>query len=248
VIAPLVDGIGLFAPLNELFPDMSEEDWAHYRERYPDLVAGEFWRLPVMCFLVRAGGKTVLVDTGAGPKSLWNDWMPQAEAQEGLLPGLRRHGVEPEDVDVVFLTHDHIDHVGWNAYEDGTPVFPTARYLLHEDALASARSRAGRIHIDRCILGLGDRLEVMQDEDEIAPGLEVIPLPGHAAGHVGLRIGDGAVIVADAIPHPAQLDHPEWTFAYDDDPQTAVETRRLILEEFGDREIFCSHLPTGWRR
>jgi glyoxylase-like metal-dependent hydrolase (beta-lactamase superfamily II) len=248
LVEPLFDGIGLLGPLHELFPDMSEEDWAPYRVRYPDLVAGEFWRLPVMCFLVRADGQTVLVDTGAGPKSLWNDWMPQPEVQEGLLRDLRGHGVEPEDVDVVFLTHVHVDHVGWNAYEDGSPVFTRARYILHEDALAAARRRAGRTHIDRCVLGLEHRLETVRDGDEIAAGLRVIPLPGHDDGHVGLRVGDEAVIVADAVPHPAQLDHPEWTFAYDEDSQKAIETRRLILEEFGDLEIFTSHLLVGWRR
>ena len=56
------------------------------------------------------------------------------------------------------------------------------------------------------------------------------------------------IIVADAVPHPAQLDHPEWTFGYDEDPGLAVETRRRILDEFGDREIFVSHARTGWRR
>ena len=97
-----------------------------------------------------------MVDTGAGPKGLWTDWMPEPESQEKLLPELRRHGVEPDDVDIVFLTHVHIDHVGWNAQEDGSRTFPRARYLLHEDALAAARRRADRVHIDRCVLGIED--------------------------------------------------------------------------------------------
>jgi Metallo-beta-lactamase superfamily len=36
------------------------------------------------------------------------------ESEGGLLPGLAELGVGPDDVDVVFLTHIHIDHVGWN--------------------------------------------------------------------------------------------------------------------------------------
>ena len=247
MVEPLVDGIGLLGPLDELFPDTPPGAWAPYRERYPELLAGNSWRLPVVCFLVRVSGVIVLVDTGAGPKGLWDDWGPEPESQERLLPELRGHGVEPEDVDIVFLTHDHIDHVGWNAYEDGTPVFSRARYLLHEEALASARGRAGPIHIDRCILGIEDRLETVRDGEEVAPGVTVTALPGHAAGHVGLRVGDEELIVADAVLHPAQLDHPEWTFAYDDDPREAIETRRRILGELGSEVVYASHVTTGWR-
>ena len=248
MVEPLCDGVGLLGPLGELFPDMSEENWATYRERYPELVAGDAWRLPIMCFLVREGEATVLVDTGAGPTGLWTDWMPEPEAQERLLPDLRAHLVEPEDVDIVFLTHVHIDHVGWTAYEDGTPVFPRARYRLHEDALAAARRRAARVHIDRCVLGLGDRLDTVTDGQEIAPGVLVVLLPGHDDGHAGLLIGDHAAIVADAVPHPAQLDHPEWKFGYDEDHERAIETRRRIVDDFGDRLLYLSHLATGWHR
>lgn len=248
MVEPLCDGVGLLGPLAQLFPDMSAKDWAMYGERYPELVQGDAWRLPIMCFLLQTDGQTVLVDTGAGPKGVWDDWMPEPESQEGLLRDLRGHGVEPEDVDIVFLTHDHIDHVGWNAHDDGSPTFPNARYLIHEDALACARATADRrSHIPRLVLGLGDRIETVRNGDDIADGVTVVALPGHADGHCGLVVGDGEVIVADAVPHPAQFDHPEWTFGYDDDPQLAVATRRRILEEFGDRQLFLSHAREGVR-
>ena len=80
--------------------------------------------------------------------------MPEPESQEGLLRELAGRGVEREEIDIVLLTHVHIDHVGWNAQDDGSATFPRARYLLHEDALAAARRRADRPHIGRCVLGL----------------------------------------------------------------------------------------------
>lgn len=248
MVEPLVDGVGVLGPLDELFPDTPEGAWAPYRERYPELFSGDSWRLPIVCFLVRERGRTVLVDTGAGPSGLWTSWEPEPESQEGLLPELERRGVEPADVDIVLLTHVHIDHVGWNADDAGRPVFPEARYLLHEDALAAARERADRPHIERCVLGIEDRLQTVTDGEEIAPGLTVIALPGHDAGHVGLRVGDEALIIADASPHPAQLDHPEWTFGFDEDPHGAVETRHTLLEQLGDEVVFSSHLTVGWRR
>jgi len=248
VVEPLCDGVGLLGPLDELFPDMSEMDWMSYRERYPELVSGNEWRLPIMCFLVREGDATVLVDTGAGPRGLWNDWMPEPESQEGLLRELAERGVDPGQIDIVLLTHVHIDHVGWNAQDDGSPTFPRARYLLHEDALAAAHRRADGPHIGRCVLGLEDRLETVTGGQEIVPGVSVVELPGHDDGHIGLLVGDHAVIVADAVPHPAQLDHPEWKFGYDEDHRPAIETRRRIVDDFGDRLIYMSHLATGWHR
>ena len=60
--------------------------------------------------------------------------------------------------------------------------------------------------------------------------------------------GTTLLIVADAVPHPAQLEHPEWTFGYDEDHQRAIETRRRIRDDFGDRLIYMSHLAGGWHR
>jgi glyoxylase-like metal-dependent hydrolase (beta-lactamase superfamily II) len=246
VVEPLCDGVGLLGPLDELFPDTSEEDWLPYRERYPELIAGNEWRLPIMCFLVREGEQTVLVDTGAGPKGLWTGWAPEPESQEGLLRELSARDVEPEEIDIVLVTHVHIDHVGWNVRDDGSPTFPRARYLLHADALEAARARADREHIQRCVLGLEDRLETVVDGEEITPGVTVAALPGHADGHIGLRVGHHSMIVADAVPHPAQLDRPEWRFGYDDEPLRAIETRRRILDESGHMLIYMSHFQSGW--
>ena len=79
------------------------------------------WRLPCLSYLVRSEGVTILVDTGVGPPGLW-DWTAE---DEGLLPGaLEAAGVGLDQIDVVFLTHLDIDHVGWNTDLDGVPLFP----------------------------------------------------------------------------------------------------------------------------
>jgi glyoxylase-like metal-dependent hydrolase (beta-lactamase superfamily II) len=148
-------------------------------------------------------------------------------------------------VDVVLLTHDHIDHVGWNVDADGEPLF--RRYVIHADALAAARRRDHEAHIRHCILDLEDRLETIAGEEEIAPGVTTVELPGHAAGHLGLRLGDEAVLITDAIPHPAMLDRPEMRFLADDDLELAAATRRSLLEELVDRPVLtvCGHYPDG---
>src|SRR5579883_1332641 len=78
-------------------------------------------------FLVRSGGKIVLVDTGIGNKN-------RAGYRNGSLPeSMQAVGIAPENVDIVLITHLHIDHVGWNTVErDGAfvPYFPRARYTI----------------------------------------------------------------------------------------------------------------------
>src|SRR5258708_27310089 len=68
------------------------------------------------CLLVRAGGKTIVVDTALGDKlddkqkKNWNLIRPHG----GLLDGLARLGVKPGEVDLVIDTHLHADHCAGN--------------------------------------------------------------------------------------------------------------------------------------
>jgi glyoxylase-like metal-dependent hydrolase (beta-lactamase superfamily II) len=97
-------------------------------DAYPELFAAGRWRVPLTSYLLLTDGLTVLVDTAIGPPEA-TDW--PLDRGGGLPAGLAEHGVEPAGVDVVFLTHVQVDHVGWNADADGTPLFPNARYLIH---------------------------------------------------------------------------------------------------------------------
>jgi hypothetical protein len=84
-LEPLTDAVGVLGELGELYPGVDPDAWKPYRELYPDLFAGDAWRLPCTCYLVRAGGRTVLVDTGVGPPGLWDR---EPEREGGLLPAL----------------------------------------------------------------------------------------------------------------------------------------------------------------
>ncbi|MBA3333435.1 MAG: MBL fold metallo-hydrolase, partial [Actinobacteria bacterium] len=209
------DAVGLLAEYADAYPNVSNEAWEPYHALYPDLVAGDSWRVPCKCFLVRSGGVTVLVDTGVGPPGLW-DWTAE---QEGDLPeALVRLGVAPEAIDIVFLTHLHIDHVGWNTDLEGSVFFPRARYLVHRDSVAFASSQSERPHVRRCIAPLLDRFEQVDGEVEIAPGVTTFVAPGHYPGHLAVRLaseGQEAVLLADVAVHPALLDEPDWIYISD---------------------------------
>lgn len=243
-VVPLLDAVGTLAELEQAYPDVAADEWAPYHELYPELFAGSRWRLPVAVHILRSGATTLLVDAGVGPPGSFPMWVGE---REGLLPAaLGQAGVAPEDVDVVFLTHLHIDHIGWTTDENADLVFPNARYLVHGEALEFARSNRDRPHIRRCVEPLVDRFELLEGDTELAPGLSAFVAPGHYPGHMGVRIrsnGAEAVMIADIAPHPALLDRPEWVYAFDDAPQTP--TRAALLGELVDRDVLaiCGHYP-----
>jgi glyoxylase-like metal-dependent hydrolase (beta-lactamase superfamily II) len=174
------------------------------------------------------------------------DWVLELE---GRLPErLAKLGVGRDEIDVVFLTHLHIDHLGWNTDGEGNVFFPSARYVLHEDALAFARTRSELPHIARCVEPVVDRFETIAGERELTAGIVAVPLAGHYAGHMGLRISSGgarAMLVADAAVHPALLDRPDWSYVSDRDHETSVATRRGLVDEIADSDVLvaCGHYP-----
>ena len=244
-LSAVPDAVGILGEYAELYPDVGPETWEPYRALYPELFAGESWRLPCKSFLVRSGGTTVLVDTGVGPPGLW-DWTAE---DEGRLPeALADLGVGRDEVDVVFLTHLHRDHLGWNTDLDGIPLFPRARYVVHRDALAFARTLSELPHIRRCVETLVDRFEQLDREVTIAPGLTAYPAPGHYPGHMALRVASGgaeAVLLVDTAVHPAMLDRPELGYVADLDLPVAIETRRATIPQLVDRDVVvaCGHYP-----
>ena len=90
--------------------------------------------LAVQSHLVRAGGKTILIDTCVGEhkqRPARAEWHNRASTR--YLANLKACGCTPDDVDIVMCTHLHADHVGWNTrLENGqwVPTFPKARYLM----------------------------------------------------------------------------------------------------------------------
>ena len=125
-------------PLNGAFPDVSLDSWAPYQERYPEAYTGSAsFRVHFECYLVRSQGRTLLIDTGLGTASS----NPAVVANIGggtdglLLTQLQAAGFKAGDIDTVFLTHLHPDHVGWNMTRNGdgeSPTFTNARYIAHE--------------------------------------------------------------------------------------------------------------------
>jgi glyoxylase-like metal-dependent hydrolase (beta-lactamase superfamily II) len=234
-VIPLLDTEGELGKLAELYPEVAAHEWEPFRRHYPELFAGDSWRVPFRSFLLRSGDGHVLVDTGVGPL----DGGEFLLERPGRLPReLQHHGLSLEDIELVFLTHDHVDHIGWN------PHLLRARFLIHEDAWAFAEQTVEtRPFVRRCVLDLRDRVELVQGEVELVPGAVAFPTPGHAPGHMSIRLGDAGFLLGDAAGHPAQLAHPDWTFVPEFDRPRAAATRRGLVPRLEGKVVVCAHYP-----
>lgn len=259
-IVSLTDTAGPFFTYSGAYPATPRETWEPFRAQYPECFAGEdgvFTRIG--CFLVRAGDRTMLVDTGIGPGPV----ALFGHSRGRLMDELARWGTAPEDIQLVFLTHLHPDHVGWNLTE-GKPSFPNARYVasridweaFHSPEVKAAMEALVPSCIERDVTPLAELgvLDLIDGETDILPGVRAFPTPGHTTGHMSLHVvsgGQQALILGDVFHHPAQVQVNEICIAFDMDPQAAIQTRRRIVEWAAAQGMplaGCHLLPHGLGR
>ncbi|WP_438382533.1 MBL fold metallo-hydrolase [Asaia sp. BMEF1] len=189
----------------------------------------------INCYLVRGGGRTVLIDAGAGGFKQWG----------GLLASnLPQAGVQPSGVDTILLTHAHPDHVAGLLDKNGEAVFPNAELVVHKREIefwqddgnlsrASERARGNFLMARQIFENYRDRLRLFEG-GEVSPGLTAAPLPGHTAGHTGYRLESGGrnlLIWGDIVHFPEiQIPRPDVSIAFDLDPILAAETRTRLLD------------------
>jgi glyoxylase-like metal-dependent hydrolase (beta-lactamase superfamily II) len=236
------DGHHTYAPLNfpppevMLFSNASPKSLAPIRRKYNLPMPWGEWTSPYICLVIRTSKHLVLVDTGAG--SL-------APTTGRLIPNLREAGIAPGDIDTVVNTHGHPDHLGGNVAIDGKPAFPNARYIISRiewDFWTSAQAEqkleehSREILITtarRNLLPIKDRLDFVDGETEIVPGIKAIPAPGHTPGIMALIISsknERLLCISDVILHPVHLEMPEWFSVFDVLPDVLVGTRHKLLD------------------
>ena len=243
------------APLERAFPGVEAAAWEPWRRHHPEAFSGEDrWRLRDWCFVVRARDRVVLVDTGVGgPGVPGADWI----GAPGRLPaGLAAAGVEPDEIDLVVLTHLHLDHIGWNLAWDGDrprPRFPRARYLVQRadwELFATEGDDNDREAFDRCAgplqtLGVA---ELLDGDRTLDAELTLLHTPGHTPGSQSLlvRSGEDALLLwGDVANHPAQVGEPDWGPGSDVQPEVAAGTRRRLLDRVEGEGMWLApaHFP-----
>ncbi len=195
------------------------------------------WRSSYTCLLINTGKYKVLVDTGAGGLS---------PSTGKLLPNLQKEAITPGDIDMIILTHAHPDHIGGNTDAEGKPAFPKARWVMWKnewqfwtteqvERQLAEHSRELLVSIARKnLLPLKNRLDLLDKETDIIPGISAIAAPGHTPGLMALSISskdEHLLCISDVVIHPIHLAEPEWCASVDVIPNQVVTTRRKILKE-----------------
>jgi glyoxylase-like metal-dependent hydrolase (beta-lactamase superfamily II) len=197
--------------------------------------------LAMNCLLVRAGGKTILVETGAGDK--WDAKHRDIFALDGphLTEQLRHYGVHPHEIDIVINTHLHFDHCGGNTRVEKDKVisaFPNARYVVQRGEYEHAknpteRDRASYIPQNYLPVEQAGKWSLLVDDRAIAPGVELIRVPGHTANMQCVKLSGGdktAFFFADLVPTTAHLGLP-WIMGFDLYPMTTLENKKKWIPE-----------------
>lgn len=232
------------------FTGQSPEDTAAQADAAHVGRAGEALRLGFTQYLIDDGERLILVDTG--PAGTIGD-------HTGNLPGaLASLGVTPADIDAVILTHTHFDHIS-GAVAAGDAVYAEAEIYVDRRDIAQFTDPGARAAAPEFLLSSYDmtaelvrlypRLQQINGDQDILPGLSTVDLTGHTPGHIGVRIADAGqsmLIVSDMLFHP--LLHPgraDIGLVFEQDP-TAAETMRTRFFPMAADDgslIAATHMP-----
>lgn len=207
--------------------------------------------------LIDTGKTRVLIETGAGanlPPVLVRNYAIHREP--GMDTALESLGALREDIDYVINTHLHFDHCGGNTrrISGGSfePAFPRARYVVQRTELENARrpvSRDKPSYLEQtfaCLEARG-RIQTVEGETEIVPGIRVLPTPGHTAGHQCVLIqsqGESLLFLGDLVPTFGHLGL-SYIMSFDLLPMDTYETKRRMLDSAVDSKwiVSTSHDP-----
>lgn len=188
----------------------------------------------VCAFLVKTQGKEILFDAANGA--------PDSQ----LLPKLSSLEVKPEDIDHIFITHLHGDHIGGLTAEDKA-VFQNAQLHINTDELDAwmAMPAEQTTRLKKIIELYKDRLHAFTIEDTLPCGIKAIEAYGHTPGHTVYQVGNN--IIAGDIMHGTalQVDYPQYSARFDMDKEKAVETRKAIMKTAEDQglKVYGMHFP-----
>jgi glyoxylase-like metal-dependent hydrolase (beta-lactamase superfamily II) len=208
--------------------------------------------------ILNTGRQLILFDTGMG-ESMGPASKMFGPTSGRMLQNMRAAGIEPDQIDLVVLTHAHCDHCWGLVDAAGNRVFPNAQVALSETDLKFWTDDANKkgpefmvTFIDgakKNLLAYRDRMIMVKDGQPVAPGVVAIATPGHTMGHHCYAVTSGnatMVNTGDLAHHPVLLlRRPMWEFAYDSDPKLSAQTRTRMLDRLATdkHQILSYHFP-----
>ena len=186
----------------------------------------------ISAYLIKTNGKTILFDAGLGP------------SRNGqLLNELSKINVTPEQIDYVYITHFHGDHIGGMLNADGEKVFTNAEVYVSRLEKESDLGKGEQAV--KMFEKYGDKIHVFNFGDKLPEDVLAIDAVGHTPGHTVFQKGN-LLIIGDLMHALAlQLKHPEYCPNFDGDKEKAIASRKRILEYAKTNGLTISgmHLP-----
>ncbi|WP_284981556.1 MBL fold metallo-hydrolase [Arthrobacter sp. efr-133-TYG-118] len=252
------DGIIRLGPARESFPNAEPAEVDELLTRH--YLPTDAVHLNQNILVVNTGDTLVMFDSGVGtdPELGLKTFGDEAGL---LIRNLRAAGIEPEQIDLVALTHAHPDHAWGLADGAGAPLFPNASLAIgradyqHWTDLSRVPDAPTEHQQDQIkgahknITAYDSRLILLDGGEQIAPGIRAIATPGHSPGHIVYEItsGDQTMICwGDLCHHQVLLlEHPEWNFMFDHDGTGATEQRVRIYDyvDANRYAVFGYHFP-----
>ena len=184
----------------------------------------------VSVMLLEKDGQQLLFDAGNG------------NADSQMLPRLQELGYAPTDIDAIFITHLHGDHIG-GLLKDGQPVFTQAKLYIPSVELEAWMQDA---KVQALVAAYVDRLVKFAPDEALPCGVQAIAAYGHTPGHTLYLSGDK--LIAGDIMHglALQLEHPEFCARYDMDKEGAIASRKSVINRAKQEgwTLFGMHFPT----
>jgi glyoxylase-like metal-dependent hydrolase (beta-lactamase superfamily II) len=214
-------------PLDDALPDWCVPHFAPSPAEF---------RLVFSALAIAAGGASIVVDPWLANDAA-RDRPDAAEHCDRLLADLDAAGHPAADVDLVVLTH--FDGIGWVTRPSGQgwqPTFPRARHVVPRIELDEWTAHPDG-HEGFAVLVDAGLVDAVDPPNALAPGVELVGLPGHSLGHCGVRIDTGgglAVYTGHLFVYLTQVVDP--TRPNDEFPDVATVTRRSVLAELAERD------------
>ena len=207
----------------------------------------------VNAYLINTGSRLVLIDAGAG--KLFGPTLG------GLVASLKAAGYQPEQVDEIYVTHMHADHVG-GLVADGKLVFPSAvvRADQHDadfwlsPATLEKASKDEKAFVEGAQASLNPyaaagKFKPFEGTTELLPGIAGVATHGHTPGHAIYVVeskGQKLVLWGDLMHVAAvQFANPAVTIQFDSDSKAAAVQRKKAFADAakGGYWVAAAHLP-----
>lgn len=216
--------------------------------------------------LLKSAKRNILIDTGNGSdfvakygEKLGTKFSQMYGVEKNgpsLIGSIAKHGLKPQDITDVILTHLHFDHAGGATTErEGkiVPTFPNARYYVQKANLETAahpnlRERASYFPANFQPLMEAGVLTLLDGEKiDLLPGISVLISNGHTQGQQVVKISDSKstlLYCGDVVPTSSHV-RLAWIMGYDLEPLKIIEEKKKFLSEAADQKwyLFFEHDP-----